>query len=238
MSVLTCSFTVRSVCFRTSPANVSVHFSLEMHLEHSYHCVVFLSVHSSNSTLVLFCLVTLSKPSFSSITTAQPGSSLFAPTRARAKTTSLQLQSCALNCRCWCDVYHRGAGNLNASTDFFGIQTSISKSLPRWFCNGMRWDSGFHCFSFSTPTCSLWNRVVHLYKHTWFQKILAHTVLIAHHFWARFWTRLSLKKIVGYLFFYNLYRKGLMSACWSWQNLPCVCWSQGWHLGNTRYRRL
>ena len=87
MSVLTCSFTVRSVCFRTSPANVSVHFSLEMHLEHSYHCVVFLSVHSSNSTLVLFCLVTLSKPSFSSITTALPGSSLFAPTRARAKTT-------------------------------------------------------------------------------------------------------------------------------------------------------
>ena len=88
MSVLTCSFTVRSVCFRTSSANVSVHFSLEMHLEHSYHCVVFLSVHSSNSTLVLFCLVTLSKPSFSSITTAQPGSSLFAPTRARAKTTA------------------------------------------------------------------------------------------------------------------------------------------------------
>ena len=87
MFVLTCSFTVRSVYFRTSPANVSVHFSLEMHLEHSYHCVVFLSVHSSNSTLVLFCLVTLSKPSFSSITTALPGSSLFAPTRARAKTT-------------------------------------------------------------------------------------------------------------------------------------------------------
>ena len=87
MSVLTCSFTVCSVCFRTSPANVSIHFSLEMHLEHSYHCVVFLSVHSSNSTLVLFCLVTLSKPSFSSITTALPGSSLFAPTRARAKTT-------------------------------------------------------------------------------------------------------------------------------------------------------
>ena len=94
MSVLTCSFTVRSVCFRTSPANVSVHFSLEMHLEHSYHCVVFLSVHSSNSTLVLFCLVTLSKPSFSSITTALPGSSLFAPTRARAKTTGTGFLKC------------------------------------------------------------------------------------------------------------------------------------------------
>jgi hypothetical protein len=59
MFVLTCSFTVRSVCFRTSPANALLHISFEMRLEHSYHCVVFLSVHSSNSTLVLFCLVTL-----------------------------------------------------------------------------------------------------------------------------------------------------------------------------------
>ena len=101
MFVLTCSCTVRSVCFRTSPANALLHISLEMLLEHSYHClehsyhclehsyhfVVFLLVHSSNSTLVLFCLVTLFKPTFSSITTAPPGSSLFAPTRARAKTT-------------------------------------------------------------------------------------------------------------------------------------------------------
>jgi hypothetical protein len=76
MFVLTCSFTVRSVYFRTSPANALLHISLEMRLEYSYHCVVFLSVHSSNSTLVLFCLVTLFKPSFRSITIAPPGFSL------------------------------------------------------------------------------------------------------------------------------------------------------------------
>ena len=76
MFVLTCSFAVRSVCFRTSPANALLHISLEIRLEHSYHCVVFLSVHSSNSTLVLFCLVTLSKPSFPSITISLSGSSL------------------------------------------------------------------------------------------------------------------------------------------------------------------
>ena len=89
MFVLTCSCTVRSVCFRTSPANALLHISLEMLLEHSYHClehsyhclehsyhfVAFLLVHSSNSTLVLFCLVTLSKPSFPSITSSPSGSS-------------------------------------------------------------------------------------------------------------------------------------------------------------------
>ena len=83
MFVLTCSCTVRSVCFRTSPVNALLHISLEMLLEHLYHClehsyhfVVFLLVHSSNSTLVLFCLVTLSKPSFPSITISLSGSSL------------------------------------------------------------------------------------------------------------------------------------------------------------------
>jgi hypothetical protein len=36
MFVLTCSFTVRSVCFRTSPVNAFVRISLEILLEHSY----------------------------------------------------------------------------------------------------------------------------------------------------------------------------------------------------------
>ena len=40
MFVLTCSFAVRSVCFRTSPANALLHISLEIRLEHSYHCTV------------------------------------------------------------------------------------------------------------------------------------------------------------------------------------------------------
>jgi hypothetical protein len=36
MFVLTCSFTVRSVCFRTSPVNAYVRISIEIRLEHSY----------------------------------------------------------------------------------------------------------------------------------------------------------------------------------------------------------
>ena len=72
LKMKTCSFTVRSVCFRTSPANALLHFSLEMRLEHTYHCVVFLSVHSSNSTLVLFCLVTLLNYRFQALQSHHP----------------------------------------------------------------------------------------------------------------------------------------------------------------------
>ena len=112
-------------------------------LEHSYHFVVFLLVHSSNSTLVLFCLVTLSKPSFSSITTAPPGSSLFAPTRARAKTTLISNTMQMLTVCCYFTRSHRPLlDRAEASSDeppqsaaswvtYSDVAVAAPSSLPR-----------------------------------------------------------------------------------------------------------